>query len=87
MTWSVYIILSTENTYYTGITTDMDRRWAEHCSGKKGAKYFNSCKPLKIVYFETGHSRSTASKREAQIKAMRRAEKTQLVKSFAEVPK
>jgi len=75
MTWSVYIIESDDNSYYTGITTDVERRFAEHSRGPLGAKFFNGRTPVKIVYQEGGHTRSTASKREAEIKKLTRSQK------------
>jgi len=62
---------------YTGITTDVERRYAEHSgkSGKKGAKFFRSDKPKKIVFQEESKNRSEASKREAAIKKLSRKEK------------
>lgn len=78
--WSVYIILASDNTYYTGITTDMDRRWQQHLN-KKGAKFFRGRKPVKIVRQEYGFNRSTASQREAAIKKLSRKEKILLIGS------
>jgi len=75
MSWSLYIIESDDNSYYTGITTDVERRFAEHCSGPLGAKFFNGRTPVKIVYQENGHTRSSASKREAEIKKLSRLQK------------
>ncbi len=62
---------------YTGITTDVDRRFAEHsgAAGNKGAKFFRSDKPKKMVFQEASQNRSTASKREAEIKQLSRREK------------
>ncbi len=79
MHWSVYIIESDDNSYYTGITTDVERRFAEHCEGPLGAKFFNGRTPLKIVYQEDGHTRSTASKREAEIKKLTRLQKQEFL--------
>lgn len=78
--WSVYIILASDNTYYTGITTDMERRWLQH-SNNKGAKYFRGRSPVKVVYREEGFNRSTASIREAAIKKLSRKQKQQLIGS------
>ena len=80
MKWVVYIIETSENSYYTGITTDVQRRFDEHLSGK-GAKYFNTCQPLKVIYQETGHTQNSASKREAEIKKLTRYEKEVLINS------
>ena len=77
--WCVYIIESSDQRYYTGISTDIKRRWQEHLAGKKGAKFFNGRKPVQLLYLEPGHSRSTASKREAAIKKLSRAEKEVLI--------
>jgi putative endonuclease len=78
MNWQVYIILCSDESLYTGITKDIDRRFNEHAEGR-GAKYFRGRQPVKVVYLEKDHNRSTASKREAQIKAMDRSEKASLL--------
>ena len=78
MDWSVYIIESSDNSYYTGITTDIDRRFKQHTDGG-GAKYFNGRSPIRIVYVESGHNRSSASRREAEIKRLTKIEKEQLI--------
>ena len=80
MNWQVYIILCTDNSLYTGITTDIERRLAQHGTDR-GAKYFRGRKPRRVVYLEGGHSRSTASRREAAIKKLPRAEKDRLIDS------
>lgn len=82
MIWYVYIILCSDGSLYTGITTDPERRFRQHAAGN-GAKYFRGRKPLKIVYQEGLHTRSSAGCRELQIKAMTRAEKGALVASAA----
>lgn len=83
-TWYLYIIITNKNTLYTGITKDPEKRFLEHkdshkgIRNAKGAKFFRSVAPLKIVYLETHTSRSDASKREAIIKKMSTAEKRAL---------
>lgn len=81
--WYVYMIQASDDSLYTGITTDVARRFQEHLGGnegaKKGAKYFQGRKPEKVVYTEQGHDRSSASKREAEIKRLRREQKLELV--------
>ncbi len=80
--WHVYIILCSDASLYTGITTDIARRFAEHANltaGKKGAKYFRGRSPKKIVFTEGGHTRSTASRREAALKKLSREDKLTLV--------
>lgn len=78
MIWQVYIILCSDSSLYTGVTTDVERRFRQHAEGR-GAKYFRGRRPLQVVYLENGHSRSSAASREVTIKRMNRADKTQLV--------
>ena len=78
--WQVYIIEASDSKLYTGITTDIVHRWVSHDAGK-GAKFFRGRKPKKICYIESGHNRSSASKREAEIKKMTRSQKQTLINS------
>ncbi len=78
MNWSVYIIHCSDNSLYTGITTDVEARFLQHASGK-GAKYFRGRKPEAVVYVEGGHDRSSASQRECAIKRLSRQEKFRLI--------
>ena len=78
-TWSLYIIEASDASLYTGITTDVERRFDEHLNCQKGAKYFNGRSPVRIVYREEGHDRSSASRREAEIKKLSRSEKQRLI--------
>ena len=77
--WSLYIIEASDASLYTGITTDVERRFAEHLHGPKGARYFNGRSPLKVIYREDGHDRASASRREAEIKKLSRRAKQQLI--------
>lgn len=77
--WSLYIIEANDASLYTGITTDVERRFNEHLSGKRGARYFNGRSPLRVIYRENGHSRASASRREAEIKKLSRRDKQRLV--------
>lgn len=78
-TWLVYMIRTNDNQIYTGITTDMARRWREHCQGKAGARYFRGRTPSALCRLETHPDRSAASKREAAIKQLSRAAKERLI--------
>ncbi len=78
--WQVYIILCTDDSLYTGITIDVARRFNQHAD-RQGAKYFRGRQPRQLVYVETGHDRSSASKREIVIKKLPRLEKLQLLVS------
>jgi len=79
--WQVYIILCSDDSLYTGITNDVARRFNRHADSKQGAKYFRGRQPKQLVYVETGHDRSSASKRESAIKKLPRLEKLQLLNS------
>ncbi|KIH77316.1 putative endonuclease [Geoalkalibacter ferrihydriticus] len=78
MNWQVYIILCSDNSLYTGISTDPERRMAQHLAGT-GAKYFRGRTPLRLVYLESGHDRGSAGRREAQIKRLPLTAKRQLI--------
>ena len=80
MAYFVYILECSDMTYYTGITTDLKRRLEEHNNSEKGAKYTKLRRPVTLVYSEESHDRSSASKREFEIKKMSRAKKEELIK-------
>jgi putative endonuclease len=80
MSWQVYMILCSDNSLYTGISNDAERRMLQH-AGQRGAKYFRGRQPEQLVYLESGHDRSTASQREAAIKKLRRIDKERLIQS------
>ena len=89
--WWLYIIETESGKLYTGITTDVERRFAEHVAvnsdknnsnekkGKKGAKFFRSNAAKKVVYQEVCSNRSEASQKEAAVKKLTRAEKLLLI--------
>lgn len=78
MNWYVYIVRCSDGTYYTGITTDVNRRLNEHNSGK-GAKYTRSRVPVEIEEFKKFSSRSDATKEECRIKKLARIKKERLI--------
>ena len=73
----VYLLECADGSIYTGITTDVSRRFKEHATGK-GGHFTRSHKPVRILYTEAHPDRSSASKREAEIKRFSRTEKLQL---------
>ena len=73
------MIEADDGSYYTGISTDVDRRFQEHCGKVSGAKFFNGRSPMKVVYRESEHNRSSASKREFEIKKLSRIQKQRLI--------
>ena len=78
MPWTVYLARCRDGTLYTGITTDPERRLAEHNAGCGGA-YTRSRMPLALVYLERAADRSGALRREREIKRLTRKEKEGLV--------
>ena len=76
----VYIVECADKTLYTGIATELERRVEEHNNSDKGAKYTRVRRPVKLVYSEEYPDRSTASKREYEIKKkMSRIQKLKLI--------
>ena len=73
-----YIVECADGTYYTGWTTDPERRVKVHNAGR-GAKYTRMRRPVKLVYVETQPDRTTAMKRERAIKALPRIKKRELI--------
>ncbi|MFT5888278.1 MAG: putative endonuclease [Zhongshania sp.] len=78
--WWVYMVRSRSGKLYTGISTDPERRFREHCGeGGRGARFFRGDPAEEVVYREAAKNRSEASQREAAIKKMRRRDKDVLV--------
>jgi putative endonuclease len=77
--WVVYMILSSDQRIYTGITNNISQRWDAHCHKKTGAKFFRGRKPERLLYVEAEHNRSTASKRESAIKKLKKTQKIDLI--------
>jgi putative endonuclease len=75
----VYVIECADGSLYTGYTTDVERRVAEHDAGE-GAKYTRGRTPVTLRHVESFDSRSVALSREHAIKSLSRAEKERLVK-------
>ena len=73
--WILYVLLCADGTYYTGITTDINRRLNEHNAGKRGAKYTRTRRPVKLIYLESYDNRSSASKAESLFKKLSRKAK------------
>jgi len=82
--WFVYVLKCADKTFYTGITTNLERRLRQH-NGEiiGGAKYTRSKRPCKIVAALEVENRSIASKEEARIKSMKRSEKKQWVEKWS----
>jgi len=78
MNWYLYIVRCKDNSLYTGITIDIERRVNEHNIGA-GAKSLRGKRPVKLVYFEPCVSESEARKRESAIKSWKREYKLKLI--------
>lgn len=83
-TWFVYILRCSDGSYYTGITNSVAKRLKKHNTGN-GAKYTKGRRPVALVYRERRASRSSALKRERQIKKWKRPDKEKLVRGFPAV--
>ncbi len=79
--WFVYMLRCADNSLYTGVTTDVERRVVEHNAEKSVTKYTRVRQPVSLAYFEKAASRSDACKREAQLKKLNKADKEVLVSS------
>ncbi len=79
--YSVYILECSDKSFYCGITTDIDRRVKMHNKGK-ASKCTRSRLPVKLIYIENGYSKSSALKREYEIKQLTRAQKEKLVEKY-----
>ena len=79
----VYVLKCSDNTLYTWITTDLEKRLKQHNGEIFGwAKYTKARQPVELIYFEKSKNRSEATKREIEIKKLKRKEKLDLVHKF-----
>ena len=79
--WYVYILECEDGTLYTGVATDVERRFEEHESGM-GAKYTRAHKAKKLLYVEKHATRSEAGKREVEIKSWPRGQKLHFLENI-----
>lgn len=78
--WRVYIVETAHGALYTGITTSLERRLAEHAAqGARGARFFRLSAPKRLRYVESAADRGAALRREAQIKRLPRRAKLELI--------
>lgn len=78
--WSVYILRCADDTLYTGIATDVERRVAEHAAGRRGAKYLLGRRPVELVLAVEIGDRSLASRLEYRLKRLSRRDKERLIR-------
>ena len=77
----VYIVECADGSYYTGYTTDIQRRINEHNYSMKSAKYTRSRRPVKLIHEEEYDTLSAALKREHAIKKLKKKQKKSLIES------
>jgi putative endonuclease len=82
--WYVYMVRCSDGTLYTGISNDLEKRIKAHNSGKDGARYTRSRKPVELVYSEQVESKSAAARLEYQIKRLPRNKKELIVRCEGE---
>lgn len=79
--WYVYMLRCVDNSLYTGVTTDVERRLQEHnLSDRLSARYTRARRPVTLVWHESHLDRSSALKREAALKKLSRRAKEKLLK-------
>lgn len=81
-TWWVYLLRCADGSFYTGITTDTERRLHEHNHLACGARYTRSRRPVVMVYREVAADRAEAARREYAIRRLNRADKQALAQSM-----
>ena len=75
----MYVLLCVDNTLYTGVTNDIDRRVNEHNHSTRGAKYTKARRPVKMVFFKEYKDRSSAQKAEYKFKKLSRVQKDKII--------
>ena len=77
--WYLYVLRCSDDTLYTGVTTDPHRRLREHNTSNRGAKYTNTRRPTQMVYCEEHEDRSSAQKAEHKFKKLTREQKEKII--------
>lgn len=81
MSYFVYMLVCEDGSFYLGSTDNVDKRFQAHVGGK-GASYTRSHKPVKVVYQEELPDKSSALRREYELKQLSRSKKKQLIIDF-----
>jgi putative endonuclease len=79
MKWFLYVLQCSDGSYYTGVTTDLNRRLKEHNTSKRGAKYTKTRRPVEIIYSLEYEDRSSAQKFEHRFKQLTRKQKEEVI--------
>ncbi|NCB20355.1 MAG: GIY-YIG nuclease family protein [Clostridia bacterium] len=83
----LYILSCRDQTFYTGISTNLNRRVTEHNTSKLGAKYTRGRRPVKLVFFEKFKNLSLAAKEESIVKKLSRSQKIEKINNFNNIKK
>ena len=81
-TWFVYFLRCNDNSLYAGITTDIEKRLHQHNHTKLGAKYTRAKRPVTLAFIEKATGKSSASKREYQLRKLAKIQKERLVSTY-----
>jgi putative endonuclease len=82
--WYVYVLLCSDNSFYCGITKDIERRLKQHNGVKKGgAKYTRGRRPCIVIYKKKASDRSEASKKEYSFKKLNRKNKEKFLLNYS----
>ena len=83
-TWFMYVVRCSDDTLYTGITTDVERRLHEHNHSKRGARYTRARRPVRLEASWTHDSQSEAASAEYEFKQLTRDEKLTRIQAACE---
>jgi len=84
--YSLYIVRCADDTLYTGIATDLDKRLAEHVAGARGARYLRGRGPIELVFSVEVGDRGTAQRLEHRVKRLSRRRKEALIAGREPLP-
>lgn len=79
-----YIVRCRDGSFYTGYTTNLGKRLAEHNDGRSGAKYTRSRRPVELVYYESFGTRHEAMSREALVKQLSHRQKAEIIEKWGQ---
>ena len=77
--WYLYVVICKDNSFYTGVTTDLKRRVHEHNHTSRGAKYTRCRRPVSLIYSKVFHDRSSAQSAEFKFKKLTRRQKEEVI--------
>ena len=77
--WYLYVVRCSDETFYTGVTTNIARRINEHNTSHRGAKYTRTRRPVELVFWSDFESRATAQQAEYKFKKLTRAQKEKVI--------